>query len=60
MTRPKSTYEALLRLSAAAWGLVSTAASDIAERCELRELDRLTDAEEVRHAVLCGMKEETE
>jgi hypothetical protein len=58
--RPLTTLEAVYRIKAHCWALISGLASEIAERCELRELDRMTDAEEVRNAVLSALKEETE
>jgi hypothetical protein len=58
--RSLTTLEAVYRIKAHCWALVSGLASEIAERCELRELGRMTDAEEVRNAVLSALKEETE
>ena len=63
--RPLTTLEAVCRARGHLWGLTAAVAIRVANACdrlidvaERRELDHMTDAEEVRHAVLCGRLED--
>lgn len=63
--RPLTTLEAVLRIRSHLWAIVGAVAVHGANACdrlvdlaESRELDAVTDAEEVRHAVLLGTRDQ--